>query len=164
MTDPNNKIPSRTFKFLEQLGMSRADILAENAEPVLAAKMTVAGFIDQATHFLGALKAGIMSSPNGIEIETARIFLQSSKQAVEYAMNALDKYEKIRETSRALTKLKLSKAANDNDVPDEVTEFVYHHPTVPQDDPTELDSPKEEEEPEGIATSHPPNPTNKKLN
>ncbi|TXH11666.1 MAG: hypothetical protein E6R04_01050 [Spirochaetes bacterium] len=156
MTDSNNKPPSTVFKFLEQLGLSRQDVLAENAEPVLAAKMTVAGFIDQANHFLSTLKTGIMNSTGGLDINTARLFLEASKQSVEYAINALDKYEKIRDTSRSLTKLKLDKAANDNDVPDEVTEFVHNRPAVSEEEIDELDQP---------ANDHIPHkPTDKKLN
>jgi hypothetical protein len=159
MTDPKNKPFSHSFSFLEQLGISRLDILAENTEPVLAAKMTVAGFIDQAAHFLGALKNSIMASPNGLDLNTTRIFLESSKQAIEYALNAVDKYEKIRQTSRDLTKLKLANAANDNDIPDEVTEFVYNHPSQDAEREEVTLAPQEEEAP-----PPPRKPTDKKLN
>jgi hypothetical protein len=108
--------------------------MAENVQQVLAAKMTVYGFIDQAIFFLENLKSTILSSPGGINAEGTALLLESSQQAISYALEGLSNYQKIREASRAVVKLRKTAAANDNaneeEEEGEGEDFIINRPTV----------------------------------
>lgn len=159
---------------------SKLDVLAENVQPVLAAKMTIYGFLEQACFFMESVKKSILTSQGGIDIATTAIILESSKQVIDYALDALKNYQSIQAASRSVTKLKLAQeeAANDNAAQDdEVTAFVHNRPNMrapakqirtpePPEFPGESDGEEEEVDliDDDSTLSPTPPPSNKKLN
>lgn len=128
----DKKSPTSIVNFLEQMGMKREDLLTEAAPQVLASKMTVLGFVEQASYFLDLFKKSLVTSPHGLEVDSTLLLVQAIKQALSDSETGLERYREIRDISRALTKIKLAReSANDNDLPDagnEVYDFVPNHP------------------------------------
>lgn len=165
----DKKSPTSILNFLEQMGMKREDLLAEAAPQVLASKMTVLGFVEQASYLLDLFKKNLVTSPHGLEVDSTLLLVQAIKQALSDSETGLERYREIRDMSRALTKIKLAKeAANDNDLPDggdEVYDFITNHPKREKYTKEALPPIHEDDETDDeTAPVRPSSPGDKKLN